>query len=36
MTTVLPIALKYSDWSSKFEIANITGVSPKLDSNGKV
>lgn len=36
MTTVLPVALKYSDWSSKFEIANITGVSPKLDSNGKV
>jgi len=33
MTTVLPVALNYSDWSDNFEIANITGVNLKLDAN---
>lgn len=36
MTTVLPIALNYSDWSDNFEIANITGVNLKLDANKQV
>lgn len=36
VTTVLPVALSYSDWSSKFEIADITDVNVALDTNGKL
>ena len=34
-TIVLPVALEYSDWSSKFEIAEISGVNVTL-SNGAI
>ena len=34
-TIVLPVALEYKDWSSKFEIAEISGVNVTL-SNGKI
>jgi hypothetical protein len=33
VTTVLPVALNYSDWSDNFDIANITGVNLKLNAN---
>lgn len=36
VTTVLPVALSYSDWSSKFEIADITDVNVQLDNNGNL
>ncbi|MBQ3946028.1 MAG: leucine-rich repeat domain-containing protein, partial [Alphaproteobacteria bacterium] len=34
-TIVLPVALEYNDWSSKFEIAEISGVNVTL-SNGAI
>ena len=34
-TIVLPVALEYNDWSSKFEIAEISGVNVSL-SNGDI
>ena len=36
VTTVLPVALDYSDWSSKFEIAEITGVAAQVDGDGNL
>ena len=31
LTTILPVAFDYSDWSSKFEIAEITGISAEVE-----
>lgn len=36
VTTVLPVALNYSDWSDNFDIANITGVNVKLNANKQI
>lgn len=35
-TIVLPVALNHADWSSKFEIAEISGVNVTLTSAGKL
>ena len=35
-TIVLPIALDYEDWCSKFEIAEISGVNATFASNGQI
>lgn len=35
-TIVLPVALDYADWSSKFEIAEISGVKTSLSSTGSL
>lgn len=31
LTTILPVALDYSDWSSRFEIAEITGINAEVE-----
>ncbi len=31
LTTILPVAFDYSDWSSRFEIAEITGISAEVE-----
>ena len=31
LTTILPVAFDYSDWSSKFEIAEITGINAEVE-----
>jgi hypothetical protein len=35
-TIVLPVALDYEDWCSKFEIAEISGVNASFASNGQI
>jgi hypothetical protein len=35
-TIVLPVALDYEDWCSKFEIAEISGVNATFASNGQI
>ena len=35
-TIVLPVALDYEDWCSKFEIAEISGVNATFTSNGEI
>lgn len=31
LTTILPVSFDYSDWSSKFEIAEITGINAEVE-----
>lgn len=31
LTTILPVAFDYSDWSSRFEIAEITGINAEVE-----
>lgn len=35
-TTVLPVALNYSDWGNKFEIAEIKDISIQLNADGNL